>query len=100
MFLYTPEALEYLGDISVAQMVSFLMDGLVTANEALVNSKINAEFALVYMGMVRRFQKDALGLISRSQAARVTLSGCWEGSTFSSAFVVIGQITTTLLLAV
>lgn len=58
MYFYTPEAMEYLGNISVAQMASFLTDGLVTTNEAMTNSGINAEFALVYVGMVRRSQGE------------------------------------------
>lgn len=69
MYLYTPEALEYLGDISVAQMISFIVDGIATANEALYNSDIDAEFDLVYLGEVRRLGTSAPYFLPYEQAA-------------------------------
>lgn len=67
MYLYTPEAMAYLGGISVAQMVSYILAGLALANEALENSGVNAKFSLVYIGMVRSLERSRRDVIPQDK---------------------------------
>ena len=54
MFLYSPEAMVALGDITPAQMATFLCESLASSNQALVNSEINAVFTLGHVAQVRK----------------------------------------------
>lgn len=58
MFLYTPEVMALLGDISAMQMVSFLSAALALTNEAMTNSDIGVEFSLVFAGLVSNLRRS------------------------------------------
>lgn len=53
MFLYTESALEAYGDITDAQMETVLATAITSSNEAMVNSDIDLELSVVYVGPVR-----------------------------------------------
>lgn len=57
MFLYTPEAVAQLG-VSSGGMESFLVEGVVTSNEATATSEDGTRLAIAYMGPVRQLMNS------------------------------------------
>lgn len=72
MVLYTQGVLNYLGGISYPQMLTFLMGGLGSTNEAMANSGIDLKLTMAYAGEVWRHVRQPLWVATYHWQGRPT----------------------------